>query len=76
MPAMIAVPNDSPVVVRVVDIPSETPAGIRSVAGIEVRFAERRFQLLPPEAIPHCAALDVDSGEIVVLDFEAAELEL
>ena len=74
MSETIPVPNDSAVAFQVVNIPSETLAGILDAAAIEVRFADRRFQLLPPEAIPQCEALDVDSGEIVVLDFEGGPL--
>ena len=70
MSATIMVPNNAPVDFQIVDIPSETPDGILKAAAIEVRFADRRFQLLPPAAIPQCEALDMNSGDIVVLDFE------
>lgn len=71
VPNIIRVPFSEPVTYGYVQTPKESPVGVLDNAVLEVRFNGRRFNLIERLGGKSLRgiAIDVDSGEVVTLDF-------
>ncbi len=69
----IIVPTDIPVTMGVSRMPQETPIGIPMMekSVVDVKFGGCHYQLLgDPDNVIDQPAIDVETGDIVVLNFQ------
>lgn len=70
---VVTVPQDQVIEIECVKVPIETPSGVIDGSAMEVRFSDKRYQILTIElGVVHSIlheAIDVETGEIVCLRF-------